>query len=182
MRVANTSASQNGHTRKCHDGTSGPCNLCKSRSSKYTYMERLNSEQYTLLCACAIAHVVHVQGDPKKHNMHSSIPDGGKWASVNLRPGVLLKAVETQPLKTLTWHHGKTSRTSDDAPVAILWGALEGSQNANIPFLYILAWYLPSRSQTCTRTHIIHVYGATILGPFSASSRSNLQTNRATDS
>ena len=46
-----------------------------------------------------IAHVVHVQGDPKKHNIHSSIPDGGKWASVNLRLGVLLKAVETQPLK-----------------------------------------------------------------------------------
>ena len=51
-----------------------------------------------------------------------------------------------------------------DAPVAILWWALEGSQNANIPFLYILAWYLPSRSQTCTRTHNVRVYGATILG------------------
>ena len=35
-----------------------------------------------------------------------------------------------------------------DTPVAILWWAPEGSQNANIPFLYILAWYLPSRSQT----------------------------------
>ena len=48
-----------------------------------------------------------------------------------------------------------------DAPVAILWWAPEGSQNANIPFLCILA---RSRSQTCTRTHIVHVYGATILG------------------
>ncbi len=35
---------------KCHQGTCGPCFLCRAESTKYTHPEKFDAQQYTFLC------------------------------------------------------------------------------------------------------------------------------------